>query len=205
MSAAVPSAVVFDIGNVFIQWDPRFLYREFFGDDDLLMESFLEEVCSPAWNLEMDRGLPWVEGVARLSQRFPECAELIRAFDERWMEMVPDAVHGSEAVLDELIERGVPVYAITNFSADKFAKTLERFPHLRRFRRTVVSGEVGFVKPEPEIYRLLLDAENLAPGSALFVDDRAANCAGAEAVGMPVHRFRDSLRLRQDLAARGLL
>lgn len=202
---SAPSIVVFDIGNVFIEWDPRHLYRDLFDGDDILMESFLEEVCTSAWNLEMDRGLPFAEGVRRLTERYPECAELIRAFDERWMEMVPGEVHGTAAILDELIARNVPVHAITNFANDKYAQTLERFPHLRRFQRTVVSAEVGYVKPEPEIYRILCEAEGFAPDEAIFIDDRADNCAGAVAVGMHAHRFRDARQLRTELTELGLL
>lgn len=200
-----PSIVVFDIGNVFIEWDPRHLYRDLFDGDDILMESFLEEVCTSAWNLEMDRGLPFAEGVRRLTEQYPDCAELIRAFDERWMEMVPGEIPGMTDILNELIERGVTVHAITNFASDKFAQTLERFPHLRRFQRTVVSAEVGFVKPEPEIYRILCEAEGFAPEQALFIDDRADNCEGAAAVGMHAHRFRGARQLRAELERFGLL
>lgn len=200
-----PTVVIFDIGNVLIQWDPRHLYRSFFDGDEMLMDQFLDEVCTTAWNREMDRGLPWAEGVRRLTERFPECAELIRAYDEGWMTMVPDAVPGTPEILDELIERGTAVHAITNFSVEKFRPTLERFPFLRRFGQTVVSGEVGLLKPEPAIYRLLCERAGLLPGDAVFIDDSRENCEGAEAVGMRAHHFQGAGRLRRALEAYGLL
>jgi 2-haloacid dehalogenase len=200
-----PSAVVFDIGNVVVQWDPRYLYRDYFDGDETLMEMFLEDVCTPAWNRELDRGLPWAEGIARLTERFPECAELIRAYDERWMEMVPDVVAGTPEVLRELKDRGTPLYAITNFSVEKYRLTKARYPILDLFDHVVVSAEVGLLKPDPEIYRLLCKRRKLDPAEALFTDDSKDNCEGAIAIGMAAHHFTGSAGLRRALERLGLL
>ncbi|TDP84144.1 HAD family hydrolase [Oharaeibacter diazotrophicus] len=197
------STVVFDIGNVLIRWDPRFLYRELI-DDEARMERFLAEVCTPAWNLEQDRGRDWAEAVAELVARHPGDADLIRAFDERWSEMVPGPIEGSVAILEELSAAGVPLYAITNFSAAKWAETRARFSFLDLFGEIVVSAHERVLKPDPTIYRLLFDRRGIDPRTAVFVDDSAANVAGAEAVGMTAIRFTDPADLRMRLRDLGL-
>lgn len=200
-----PRTVVFDIGNVLVQWDPRHLYRGVFDGDEALMEHFLANVCTPAWNLEQDRGRPWDEAVRLLTAEFPDCAELIRAYHERWMEMVPDAVAGTPDILLELKDRGTPLYAITNFSVEKFALTTARFDFLNVFDGIVVSGDVRLVKPDAAIYHALFDGYGLAPADCLFIDDSAANVEAARAVGMTAHHFTDAERLRADLVGLGLL
>jgi len=197
------STVVFDIGNVLIRWDPRFLYRKLIADE-ARMERFLAEVCTPAWNLEQDRGRDWPEAVAELVARHPGDADLIRAFDERWAEMVPGPIEGSVAILEELAAARVPLHAITNFSAAKWAETLPRFPFLALFGEVVVSAHERVLKPDAAIYRLLLDRRGIDPRTAVFVDDSAANVAGAEAVGMTAIRFTDPDDLRLRLRDLGL-
>lgn len=204
-AAKPPHVVVFDIGNVLVQWDPRHLYRELFDGDETLMEGFLTEVCSPAWNLEQDRGRPWAEAVRLLTAEFPDCAELIRAYDERWEEMVPDAVPGTPEILEELRGRGTPLYAITNFSVEKFTLTRRRFTFLDGFDGIVVSGDVRLVKPDPAIYRCLFDAYGVDPADSLFIDDSAANIGTARELGMHVHHFTSAALLRRDLERLGLL
>lgn len=196
--------VVFDIGKVLVEWDPRHLYRDLIPDA-AEVERFLAEVCTPAWNLEQDRGRSWEEGIALLTARFPEQAPLIRAYREQWIRMVPGTVPGTPALLEALRARGVPLYAITNFAADTFDECLPRFPLLGGFRDVVVSGRIGVVKPDAAIYRLLLDRNGLAAERCLFIDDSAANVRGAEAVGMRAHHFRDATGLETELRSLGLL
>jgi len=198
-------AVVFDIGNVLIEWDPRHLYREFFDDQDALMEDFLSTVCTPAWNLELDRGQPWEEGVAALSAAYPDCAELIRAYHERWHDMVPGEIPGTPEILEELKARGVPLYALSNFSREKYLETRERYPSFELFDGLVISGEVGLVKPDPAIWRLLLERYSLDPAAVLYIDDLAENCAVAESLGMKAHRFSGAAMLRAELEQQGVL
>lgn len=200
-----PRVVVFDIGQVLIEWDPRHLYRPFFDGYEDLMEDFLENVCSPAWNLEQDRGRPWAEAVAQLAAEHPDCAELIRVYDELWDQMVPGPVAGTPEILDELKSRNVPVYAITNFAADKFRQTARRFDFLNRFDGIVISGEERLVKPDPAIYRCLLDRYGLEAEVCLFIDDSRANVEGALSVGMSGHHFFGADALREDLVGLGLL
>lgn len=199
-----PDIVVFDIGGVLLDWNPRHLYRRLF-DDERAMEAFLSDVCSPAWNLLMDMGVPFRQGVSVLADRHPHHAELIRAYDERWQEMVAGAIEESVEILRELIDAGRPVYALTNFSAEKFSLERQRWPFLGWFRGIVVSGEIGLVKPAPAIYRHLTTRFGLAPERCLFVDDQPANVAAARAAGMHAVRFVGADALRADLSARGLL
>jgi 2-haloacid dehalogenase len=200
-----PKIVVFDIGQVLIEWDPRHLYRDLFDGYEDLMEDFLDNVCSPAWNLEQDRGRPWADAVAQLTTEHPDCAELIRSYDELWEQMVPGPIPGTPEILAELKARGVPVYAITNFSADKFALSQKRFDFLNGFDGIVVSGVEKVIKPDPKIYRILLDRYGLDAADCLFIDDNPDNVESARAVGMTAHHFAGAEALRRDLEGFGLL
>jgi 2-haloacid dehalogenase len=201
--APAPTVPVFDIGGVLIDWNPRHLYAKLF-DDDHAMERFLTEVCSPAWNLEQDRGRPWDEAVALLVERHPDQADLIRAYDTRWDEMVSGAFDDTVALLERARARG-PVHAITNFSEAKFRRACARFPFLTGFDVCVVSGIEGLVKPDPAIYHRLLERTGLPPEACLFIDDAAHNVEGARAVGMHAVRFESAARLERDMAAHGLI
>jgi 2-haloacid dehalogenase len=203
LSTAV-TTIVFDIGNVLIEWDPRHLYRRIFATTEE-MERFLATVCTSAWNLELDRGKPFEQGVAELVDRFPHHQEAIRAFDQRWDEMVPGLVEGTLALMERLEARGVPLYAITNFSAEKFEIARRRFPFLDRFRGVVVSAHEGRVKPDRRIFEILLERYGLRAEECLFIDDSAANVAGARAIGMSAHHFKDAAELGKILVEMGLI
>ena len=200
MPAPIP---VFDIGNVLVRWDPRHLYRKLIAEE-AAREDFLARICSPAWNLEMDRGRPFAEGVAELVARHPEREALIRAFDERWLETLDGTVEEAVAILEELRAAGVKTYAITNFSREKFALTRERYPFLDGFDGIVVSAHERLLKPDPQIYALLCERHGLAPADCIFIDDSLPNVEGARAFGMQGHHFREASALRADLKARGL-
>lgn len=198
------STVVFDVGNVLLDWNPRHLYRKLF-DDAEAMELFLAEVCTAEWNLELDRGRPFAEAVAERIERFPAFADHIRAYDERWREMVAGVIEDSAALLERLSERGVPLYALTNFSAEKFEEAYEDFPFFRRFAGIVVSGRVKLLKPDPAIYRLLLDTHGLDAGACLFIDDSRANVEGARGVGLVAVQFESPPQLESVLTALSLI
>lgn len=195
---------VFDIGGVLLDWNPRHLYRKLFNDT-AAMETFLATVCTPAWNLQMDAGKPFAAGVNELSARFPTQAGLIRAYHERWQEMVPRAIDGSVTILRDLKRRGHAVFAITNFSTEKFALERRRWPFLKLFDGIVVSGEIGAVKPDRAIYRRLIEDHRLDPAACLFIDDSPANVDGAVAAGMQGHHFTSPEALHRALAEHGLL
>ena len=197
-----PSTVVFDIGNVLLDWDPRYLYRSIF-DDEERMEWFLAEVCTPAWNIEQDRGRTFKDAVAELVAVHPHLEAEIRAFDERWPETVSRVIDGSLDILQTLRAQQVPNYAITNFSAEKFADARRIWPFLDTFDGIDVSGEHRLLKPDPAIYRLLLDTHGLAAGDCVFIDDSVKNVDGARAVGMHALHFTGPETLRDDLRGLG--
>ena len=195
---------MFDLGGVLIDWDPRYLYRKLL-DDEAAVEEFLATVCTPAWNDEQDRGRPFAEGVAELVARHPAHAAAITAFHERWAEMLGGAVDATVEVLAELRAAGVPVYALTNWSAETFGIARERFEFLEWFDGVLVSGEERMIKPDPAIFRLLLERFGLDPEPTFYVDDSELNVAAADRLGFDAVRFTTPAQLRRDLVARRLL
>jgi 2-haloacid dehalogenase len=199
------SIVIFDLGGVLIDWDPRHLYRRLFQDDEAEMERFLTEVCNPDWNKRQDAGRPFAEAEAALIEQFPEHEALIRAWRKGFQEMIPGALEEVVTILTELKERGVPLYALSNWSAETFAEMPARFPFLAWFHDIVVSGHERVIKPDPQIYRILLERTGIAPKSAVFIDDSPPNAAAAEALGMRGLVFTTATQLRADLATLELL
>ncbi|MEA3015238.1 MAG: 2-haloacid dehalogenase [Sphingomonadales bacterium] len=200
-----PKAVVFDVGNVLYGWDPdAFLVRQV--ADDVARLQFIEDVDLYAWHETLDGGRPYAEAAAELNEKFPQYAAVIAAWSERFGESISGPVPGVHEIVAQLDARGVPLFAITNFSADFWPpfRDGER-AFFARFRDIIVSGEVKLLKPDPAIYYLALDRFGLKPADALFVDDREINVEGALAVGMAAHLFTDAPGLRARLEAEGLL
>ncbi len=204
-AAGPAAAAVFDLGGVLIEWDPRRLYRKLFDGDEAGMEAFLGSVCTREWNEQQDAGQRFADGVAQLTGKFPEFAPLIEAYDSRWDEMLGGAVEDSVALLAELRARGTPLYALTNWSAEKFPIARRRFDFLEWFDGIVVSGEVGVKKPDPRMFRLLIETLGLDPASAVYIDDAPANVAAAGAAGFRALHFESPGALRADLGRAGLL
>ena len=197
-------AVVFDIGGVLVEWDPRRLYRTMFDDPDA-MEDFLATVVTDEWNATLDAGRSFAEAVAELVARHPERAAEISAYHERWPEMLGDAVPGTAELVAELRSAGVPVYALTNFSGETFPLARKRFGFLGDFDGVLVSGQEGVVKPDPAIYALAAQRFGLEPAATLFVDDRRDNVEAARRAGWHAEVFTDAPALRRHLRAAGLL
>ncbi len=191
-------AVVFDIGGVLIDWDPRYLYRKLFEDAGE-MEDFLATVCNSAWNLRQDAGRPVAEAAAVLKARHPGKAALIEAYYGRWPEMLNGAIDGTVAILAELKDQGTPLYALSNWSAETYPHARSRFGFLGWFRAVVVSGEVGLIKPEAEIYELLLATQGLTAVETVFIDDKEENVEAARALGFQGIHFTDAGNLRAAL------
>jgi 2-haloacid dehalogenase len=198
-------AVVFDVGHVLYDWDPRFLYEKLIGEREAL-DDFLARVVTREWHFQHDAGRPFAETSAELAAAYPEHHHLIRQFGPRFGETIPGPIPGMVELVEELDRAGVPLFAITNFSAEFWEPFRVREAALfDRFRDIVVSGAERVVKPDPAIFSLALARFGLKPGEALFVDDRAENVAAGEAAGLIGHVFSDAGALRAVLVESGLL
>ncbi len=199
----MPSTVVFDLGGVLIDWDPRYAYRQM-GGTEAEIEHFLDHVAAAEWNRQMDAGKPFADAIAERKERFPEHADWLDAWWSRWPEMLGGAIEGTVDVLRELREAGVPLYALTNWSAETFPIARERFDFLDWFEDIVVSGEVEMAKPDAEIFHHLTDDCGLDPPAAVFIDDSFPNVETARALGFHGVHFTSPGDLRERLAALGL-
>lgn len=199
----VVDAVVFDLGGVLLDWDPRHLYRQLF-DDPAEMADFLGRICTRDWHLEHDLGAVTARSCADLARRHPEHSDLIMAWAERSEEMVAGQIDGTVAVLADLKAAGLPCFALSNMEAETFPLRRDRFAFMRQFDGWVISGLEGVAKPDPEIFRILLDRHRLDPGRTVFIDDAPANVAAARDLGVAGLLFTDPGPLRGDLRALGL-
>jgi len=197
-------AVIFDVGGVLLDWNPRHLYRKLFADE-AEMERFLAEVCSPAWHAPHDQGVSTEASCAELASKYPQMAELIWAWSRRSEEMIGGVDAGSVEVLRAVKETGLPCYALTNMEAETYPLRLQRFAFLGWFDGTVVSGREGVAKPEPTIFMRLLDRFGLTPRTTLMIDDTKENLDTAARLGIQTALFRSSRQLRMELEAVGVL
>lgn len=198
-------AVVFDVGNVLIEWDVRHLYRKLIPDE-AEREAFLANIATLEWHGQHDAGRPFAETSAELIEKNPQEAAWIRAWGDRWLETIPGPIPGMPEIVAELAARDVPLYAITNFSGEFWKPFVAREAALfAPFRDIVVSGDEKLVKPDPAIYHLALRRFGLEPGEGLFIDDSLPNVVAADANGFVGHHFSDPATLRADLIDRGLL
>ena len=197
-----PNTLVFDIGGVLLDWNPRYLYRKLF-DDEAEMEVFLRDICSQAWNEKQDAGRSFAEATDELIQQYAEHAELIRAYDERWLEMISGPIEGTVALLERLHKTGYDLFGLSNWSAEKYHVAEEQFPFLHWFQAVVVSGEVKVTKPNPEIYHLLLGRVNRKARDCLFIDDSKVNIDTASRLGFHTIHFQDPKGLQEQLSRNG--
>ncbi len=203
-SAGARPVVVFDLGGVLIDWNPRYLYRQLI-EDEAEIERFLAEVCHAAWNEEQDRGRTFAAAVEEAAARHPGERALIEAYHHRWHEMLAGPIIGSVQILEELKQAGYELHALTNWSVEKFPIARERYEFLDRFESILVSGEVGLIKPDPRIFRLLLESIGRPAADCIYIDDNAKNVAAAAALGFEAIGFQNPDQLRQDLTRRGAL
>lgn len=205
MSTILFDAILFDLGGVLVDWDPRYLYRPLFGGDEAAMEAFLGRICPPQWNLEMDAGKPFALAVAERQRLFPEHAALIGLWHTSWAQMLREPIADSVALLAALRSRGHRLLALTNWSAETFPIARERFAFLEWFEDIVVSGDVKLAKPDSRIFELTIRRLGLEPSRTLYIDDSAVNVAAAGALGFHTHHFRTPAGLRAELDRHGLL
>jgi 2-haloacid dehalogenase len=198
-------AIIYDLGAVLIDWNPDYLFRKIF-DDEEKKKYFFEKICTAEWNEEQDGGRPIKQANEILIAQYPEWKEQIEAYYGRWEEMLGGAIHDSVQVFKELKEKNrYKFYALTNWSSELFPIALARYDFLHWFDGRVVSGEEKTRKPFPEFYQLLLDRYDLHPSATLFIDDNLRNVKAAEVVGIPSIHFKGAADLRKELASRNIL
>jgi 2-haloacid dehalogenase len=198
-------AVVFDLGGVLLDWNPRYLYRRLFDGDDAAMERFLAEVCTMEWHHAHDLGVPPERTTPPLVAAHPEYEELIWAWSRRSEEMIAGPIDGTVELLAELKEAGVPCYALTNMERETYPLRRERFAFLSWFNGTVVSGFEGVAKPDTAVFELLLNRFDLDPSTTVLIDDSPANVRAATRAGMQAIEFGSPDQLRDWLRQAGLL
>lgn len=196
-------AVVFDLGGVLVDWDPRYLYCQLF-DDAAEMERFLAEVCTQTWNMEQDRGRPVAEATRLLVEQHPERRALIEAFYGRWGDMMVGSLPGAEQLFADVRDTDLGVFALSNWSAETFPVAEERFAFLSRFDDRIISGHEGVIKPEPAIFELALERFGLEPNTAVFLDDVEVNVEAANANGFIGVHFQSAEQAREALIAAGV-
>jgi 2-haloacid dehalogenase len=190
--------IIFDFGNVFVQWDPHALYKRFLPTP-AAVDSFLHEVSFTEWNAKQDAGRPFKEGVAELSAQFPQYAHLIQAYDTHWVESIVGVIPGTVNILRDLKSKGWPLYLLSNFSAEKFPLMQKNYDFVKLFDDMIISGEVGLIKPDPAIFHLTLSRIKYPAEQCIFIDDSMPNIQTARAVGMQAIHFHNPDQLQVEL------
>ena len=199
------NTIIFDLGAVLIDWNPRYLYRTLFADEQE-MNHFLANITTPDWNEEQDAGRSLQEGTELLIKQYPEHQENIRAFYGRWEEMLGCAIEGTVDILRELKGTGkYKIYALTNWSAETFLTALQRYEFLNWFDGIVVSGTEKMRKPSPAFYQLLLDRYHVNASEALFIDDNLRNVLAAQKLGITSIHFSSAEQLKKELENRFII
>ena len=197
--------IIFDLGGVLIDWNPRYLYRKLFAGDEAAMEHFLANVCTFAWHERHDAGERFADTRVELKTKHPDHAALIDLWGDRHAEMYGGAIEGSVDILERLAARNVPLYAITNFPAETFPVARDLFGFLSHFRDVAVSGEERVIKPDPRLYKILLERNRIDPRRAVYIDDNAKNIEVANALELHGIHFKEPAQLEAELAGLGLL
>lgn len=199
------TSVIFDLGGVLIDWNPRYLYRRFFVDDEPGLERFLAEVTTSEWNRGLDGGRSFAEAIADLQQQHPHRAELIAMYWDRWPEMLGGVNDATAAVVRELKKRGVPVFALSDWSAETFPLAKSVVPELDLFDDIQISGEAGMTKIDPRAFALAIERFKIDPARTVFIDDAPVNIDNARAAGLTAIRFTGADQLRSELTRLGML
>ena len=205
MTPAAADALLFDLGKVLLDWDPRYFYARFFPNDERALEHFCRSVVALEWIVQMDAGKPIDRAVVERQRVFPEHAGLIGRWKQGWPEMLRGEIAGTVQILVDLKARGRKLYALTNFSKETFPLARARCASLELFDHVVVSGEIGLIKPDPRVFAYAIERCRLDPERTIFIDDSPLNVAGARFAGLRALPFTSPEALRCDLAALGVL
>jgi 2-haloacid dehalogenase len=197
--------ILFDFGGVLLEWQPLQVFRPHFDGDDQAIERFLADIDFYTWNLEQDRGRPFHEAVAVLSRQYPHYAHLIRLYDQDWEKSIAGAIQPNVAVLRRLKAAGYPLHGLSNFSTEKFALMQRRFDFFRLFETILLSAEVGLLKPDERIFRIMLQRIACQPEDCIYIDDSAANIQAARQLGMRTLHVTPGFDLAAALGGLGVI
>lgn len=190
--------IIFDFGGVLLDWNPRYLYKSYFNNDEV-MEHFLADICNGEWNIRQDAGRPFAEAVKELQAKFPEYAEAIQMYDDDWEKMLKCELPESIDLLKELKFMGYGIYGLTNWSAEKIGYAFANYSFFSLFDGIVVSGVEKVVKPDRKIYEILLERYSLKPGECVFIDDNQDNVDMAKVLGINAIRFDNIGNVKEHL------
>ena len=199
------TTIIFDFGNVLIEWNPRYVYQNYFPNDPEGMENFLNEVDFMGWNSHQDKGRTFKEGVADLSTQFPHYSHLIQAYHDNWKDSIGVAYWDTVEIMKQLKQKGYPLYGLSNWSAETFPYARAKYDFFELLDDMVISGYVGHVKPEPEIYYVLLEKVGKPAQECLFIDDSLANIQQAQRIGFQTIHFQSAEQLADELRSMNLL
>jgi 2-haloacid dehalogenase len=199
MSRSKNLALIFDLGGVLLDWNPRYLFQKEFDGDNASMERFLMDIDFYAWNLEQDKGRSFAEGVVELSARFPQYADLIKAYDERWEESIRGLIQPTVDTLLPLKKNGHSLYGLTNSSEEKFRLVAQKFAFFQLFEIFVVSGMVRLAKPDERIFQLILEKIGRPADECVFIDDSAVNTTAARELGFNTILFESAHQMMLEL------
>lgn len=199
------STIIFDYGNVLIEWDPKYVYNRYFPNDPEAMERFFKEVDFMGWNAHQDKGRTFKDGVADLSAQFPHHAHLIQAYHDHWKDSIGTAYTDTVEIMKQLKQKGFPIYGLSNWSTETFPYVRSKYDFFDMLDDMVISGAVGHIKPEPEIYHIMLEKIGKPAHECLFIDDSLANIQQAQKLGFQTIHFQSSEKLKLDLENLGIL
>ena len=199
------NSIIFDFGGVLLKWDPRHLYQRYFPNDPESMERFFTEVDFTGWNAHQDRGRSIKDGVAALSAHFPHYSHLIQAYYEHWIESIVGEFDGTVELVKVLKNKGFAVYGLSNWSTETFPLAREKYHFFDLLDGIVLSGAVGYNKPEPEIYHIMREKIGKPAQECLFIDDSLPNIKQAQKMGFQIIHFTSSEQLSDELKSMKLL
>ncbi len=196
----MPKNIIFDFGGVLINWDPNHVYRQYFSNEAEITQ-FYTETAIFELNKDLDKGLAFDTGLQKLAEQFPHYQEPIFFWRDRWTDMIRGPIFETVAILKQLYGQGYPLYGLTNWSAETFPYVLNKYEFFKYFKDIVVSGKEGVIKPDLDIFHILLERNNLIPEDCIFIDDNLHNLNTAKAIGMATIHFQSAENLSEHLQA----
>lgn len=193
------STVIFDFGGVLVDWNPHYLYDPYFASREKA-DWFLANICTMDWNVQMDGGKPFAQGVAELSAEHPEWAPEIRLYFDRWIDMMGDEIPGMRQLMLDLKARGLRLLGLSNWSTETFYQVRHRYGVFDVLDGMLISGEEHLLKPSAAIYKRMIEKFSLKPEECIFIDDNPDNVAGSNAAGLPAMLFTSAEEARKRLS-----